>query len=65
MNRLQFGNILIDLGNVVFTRREEKETVLRMRGGHDLYLGGEVGLVIWNRISGHLVDQIPNSEFSA
>lgn len=61
MNLLQFGTILIDLGDVLYAAREGDETVLKLRGGHELTLGGEVGNAIWNRLSGRLLDQMPAS----
>ena len=59
MNLVQYGNVLIDLSDIVFATREGDETVLKLRGGHELNIGGEVGQAIWNRLSGPLVDQIP------
>lgn len=59
MNLLQYGNILIDLSDIVFAKREGDETVLKLRGGHEIDLDGEIGQAIWNRLSRNLVDQMP------
>ncbi|HEX6279420.1 MAG TPA: hypothetical protein VFZ49_05330 [Pyrinomonadaceae bacterium] len=62
MNLLQFGNRLLDTSDVVFVVREDETTKLMLRGGHEVVLDGDVGNVIWARLSNPLVDQMPNRE---
>jgi len=62
MNLLQFGNRLIDTSDVVFAAREDETTKLLLRGGHTVELDGEVGNVIWSRLSGRLIDQMRPAE---
>lgn len=62
MNLLQFGNRLLDTSDVVFAAREEDVTKLLLRGGHEVKLEGEVGNVVWSRLSKSLLDQMPQSE---
>ena len=59
MNLFQFGNVLIDIGDVVYAAKEGDETVLKLRGGHEINLGGDVGAATWRRLSGGLIDQLP------
>ena len=59
MNLTRYGNVLIDLSDIIFATREGDETVLKLRGGHQLIIGGEVGNAIWNRLSRPLIDQMP------
>ena len=62
MNLLQFGNRLIDMSDVVYAAREEEITRLMLRGGHEVELGDEIGRVVWSRLAGRLIDQMPQSE---
>ncbi|MGD9627961.1 MAG: hypothetical protein AB7V18_01810 [Pyrinomonadaceae bacterium] len=63
MNLLQFGNRLLDTSDIVFAEREDEKTRLLLRGGHSVVLEGEVGNVVWSRLAGRLIDQVPaNSE---
>lgn len=62
MNLLQFGNRLLDTSDGVFAAREEDVTKLLLRGGHEVKLDGEVGNVVWSRLSKSLLDQMPQSE---
>ena len=62
MNLLQFGNVLIDLGDVVFVTRNNDETQLKLRGGHELSIDGDIGKAVWTRLSGRLIDQMPKAE---
>jgi hypothetical protein len=59
MNLLQFGNRLLDTSDVVFAERVEDATKLLLRGGHEVTLDGEVGNVVWSRLSSRLLDQMP------
>ncbi|MEQ1765203.1 MAG: hypothetical protein ABL984_18895 [Pyrinomonadaceae bacterium] len=62
MNLLQFGNRLLDPADVVFAVREEDATKLLLRGGHEVKLDGEVGNIVWSRLSKSLLDQMPQTE---
>ena len=62
MNLLQFGNRLLDTSDVVFAEREDDVTKILLRGGHEVKLDGEVGNVVWSRLSGRLLDQMPQPE---
>lgn len=62
MNLLQFGNRLLDTSDVVFAEREADVTRILLRGGHEVRLEGEVGNVVWSRLSGRLLDQMPQVE---
>ena len=62
MNLLQFGNRLLDTSDVVFAEREDDVTNILLRGGHEVKLDGEVGNVVWSRLSGRLLDQMPQAE---
>ena len=62
MNLLQFGNRLLATSDVVFAAREEDVTKLLLRGGHEVKLEGEVGNVVWSRLSKSLLDQMPQSD---
>jgi hypothetical protein len=62
MNLLQFGNRLLDTSDVVFAEREDDVTKVLLRGGHEVKLDGEVGNVVWSRLSGRLLDQMPQAE---
>lgn len=55
---MQYGNVLVDLSDVVFATREGDETVLKLRGGHELNVGGATGEAIWDRLSRPLIDQL-------
>ena len=59
MNLLQFGNRLLDTSDVVFAVREEETTRLLLRGGHEVKLDGEVGNVVWSRLTQRVPDQTP------
>ena len=65
MNLVQFGNRLLDTADVVFAEREEEVTKILLRGGHEVKLEGEVGNVVWSRLSGRLLDQMPQAEPAA
>ena len=65
MNLLQFGNRLLDTSDVVFAVREDDVTKLLLRGGHDVVLDGDVGAVVWARLSNPLIDQMPGREPTA
>ena len=65
MNLLQFGNRLIDMADVVFAAREEETTRLLLRGGHEVELHDEIGRVVWSRLAGRLIDQLPEAEPAA
>ena len=62
MNLLQFGNRLLDTSDVVFAEREDDATKLLLRGGHEVKLDGDVGNVVWSRLSKSLLDQMPAAE---
>lgn len=62
MNLLQFGNRLLDTSDVVFAERDEDVTKLLLRGGHEVKLDGDVGNVVWSRLSKSLLDQMPERE---
>lgn len=62
MNLLQFGNTLLDTGDVVLAERIGETTRLLLRGGHSIVLEGELGHAIWSRLSGRLIDQMQGSE---
>jgi hypothetical protein len=62
MNLLQFGNRLIDTSDVVFAAREDETTKILLRGGHTVELDGEVGDVVWSRLSGRLIGQLRPAE---
>ena len=62
MNLLQFGNRLIDTSDVVCAAREDETTKILLRGGHTVELDGEVGDVVWSRLSGRLIDQLRHAE---
>ncbi len=62
MNLLQFGNRLLDTSDVIFAEREEDATRLLLRGGHEVKLDGEVGNVVWSRLSQRLLDQMPQAD---
>lgn len=59
MNLLQFGNRLLDTSDIVFAARDDDKTKLFLRGGHSVELEGEVGNVVWSRLAGRLIDQLP------
>jgi hypothetical protein len=61
MNLLKFGEILIDLSDVVCAERDGEETKLLLRGGHKVEFVGEVGSVVWTRLAGRLIDQMPDA----
>ncbi len=65
MNLLQFGNTLLDTGDVVLAERIGETTRLLLRGGHSIVLEGELGNAIWSRLSGRLIDQMQKTEPSA
>lgn len=62
MNLLQFGNRLLDTTDIVFAERIEDATKILLRGGHEVVLDGEVGNVVWSRLSSRLLDQMPPAE---
>ena len=62
MNVLQFGNRLLDTADIVYAVREDEATKLLLRGGHEVTLEGEVGNVVWSRLAGRLLDQMPQVE---
>ena len=62
MNLLQFGNRLLDTSDVVFAEREDDVTKVFLRGGHEVKLDGEVGNIVWSRLSNRLLDQMPQTE---
>lgn len=64
MNLLQFGNRLLDTSDVVFAVREEEATKILLRGGHEVTLDGEVGNVVWSRLSQRLLDQMPQADLA-
>lgn len=65
MNLLRFGNRLLDTSDVVYAVREDDATKIMLRGGHEVTLDGEVGNVVWSRLSGRLLDQMPPAETPA
>lgn len=65
MNLLQFGNRLLDTSDVVYAIRDSESTRLMLRGGHEVVLEGDVGSVVWSRLAGSLIDQMPDAEQAA